>query len=288
MIGIRLRGFRSRKLLKASASRPQRGATSPVTASVGRVRPPFVDCHSHVCPSGDDGASTVAEGALLCREAARHGTRILFATPHVWPNLTLTPERERAVRASFAELAPVAGLELRLGFELTPSAALLREDLWRYELGGTGCVLMEVPFVGSGEPLVELAKRAEAQGLVPVIAHPERSEAAETEPDLAWRLARRGWPVQVNSTSLLGRHGPRISALAWELVEAGAAAVVGSDGHRQTRPPHLDDAWNAVAERIGEDRARPMFDGTALGLAAVDASEPRPTPTPSRAATRGA
>jgi protein-tyrosine phosphatase len=288
MIGIRLRGFRSRKLLKASASRPQRGATSPVTASVGRVRPPFVDCHSHVCPSGDDGASTVAEGALLCREAARHGTRILFATPHVWPNLTLTPEREMAVRASFAELAPVAGLELRLGFELTPSAALLREDLWRYELAGTGCVLMEVPFVGSGEPLVELAKRAEAQGLVPVIAHPERSEAAETEPDLAWRLARRGWPVQVNSTSLLGRHGPRISALAWELVEAGAAAVVGSDGHRQTRPPHLDDAWNAVAERIGEDRARPMFDGTALGLAAVDASEPRPTPTPSRAATRGA
>jgi protein-tyrosine phosphatase len=250
------------------------------------VRPAFVDCHSHVCPSGDDGASTVAEGALLCREAARHGTGILFATPHVWPSLTLTVDREQAVRAAFAELAPVAGLELRLGFELTPSAALLRQDLRRYELDGTGCVLMEVPFVGSGEPLVELAKRAEAQGLVPVIAHPERSEAAEAEPDFAWRLAHHGWPVQVNSTSLLGRHGLGVTELAWELVETGAAAVVASDGHRQTRPPHLDDAWDAVAERIGEDRARPLFDGTALGLVATEASEPRPTP--SRAATRGA
>jgi protein-tyrosine phosphatase len=254
---------------------------------VGDVPPAFVDCHSHVCPSDDDGASTVAEGALLCREAARHGTAILFATPHVWPNLPLTPKREEAVRARFAELVPRAGLELRLGFELTPSAWLVREDLGRYELDGTGCVLMEVPFIGPGEPLVRLATRAEAQGLVPVIAHPERSEAALSDPDFAWRLAQRGWPLQLNATSLLGRHGPGISDLAWSLVETGAAAVVASDGHRQTRPPHLDDAWEAVAERIGDEQARPLFDGTALGLGAeAEARTPRPTPSP--AATRGA
>ena len=251
------------------------------------MRPPFVDCHSHVCPSGDDGASTVAEGAVLCREAARRGTAILFATPHVWPNLTLTRKREDAVRSRFAELVPRAGLELRLGFELTPSPALLREDLARYELDGTGRVLMEVPFVGSGEPLVRLARRAEAQGLVPVIAHPERSEAVQSDPDFAWRLAARGWPLQLNATSLLGRHGPWTSELAWRLLETDAATIVGSDGHRQTRPPHLDDAWEAVAARLGEERARPLFDGTELGLARpAAASEPRPTP--SRAATRDA
>ena len=101
------------------------------------MHPPFVDCHSHVCPSGDDGAATVAQGALLCAEAARRGTGILFATPHVWPTLPLTAERERRVRAAFAELSERAPLELRLGFELTPSAELLRADLRRYELEGT-------------------------------------------------------------------------------------------------------------------------------------------------------
>jgi protein-tyrosine phosphatase len=251
------------------------------------MRPAFVDCHSHVCPSDDDGASTVAEGAVLCREAARHGTAILFATPHVWPSLPLTPKREEAVRARFADLVPRAGLELRLGFELTPSTWLVREDLGRYELDGTGCVLMEVPFVGPGEPLVGLARRAEAQGLVPVIAHPERSEAAQSDPDFAWRLAERGWPLQVNATSLLGRHGRSINDLAWRLVETGAAAVVASDGHRQTRPPHLDEAWEAVAERVGVAQARPLFDGTVLGLGSGNAAS-TPRPTPSRAATRGA
>ncbi len=247
--------------------------------------PAFVDCHSHVCPSGDDGAATVAEGAVLCREAARRGTAILFATPHVWPSLPLTEQREEAVRASFDELTPLAGLELRLGFELTPSRALLREDLGRYELDGTGCVLMEVPFVGPGEPLVRLAERAEAQGLLPVVAHPERSEAGQADPAFAWALAERGWPLQVNATSLEGRHGRRTHDLAWELLESGAASLVGSDGHRQTRPPHLDEAWRAVSERIGEDRARPLFDGTALGLAGA-ATTRRPTPSP--AATPGA
>jgi len=94
----------------------------------------FVDCHSHVCPSGDDGASSIAEGAILCREAARRGTGILFATPHVWPHLPLTAAREERIRSAFAELAPRAGLELRLGFELTPSEPLLHEDLHRYAL----------------------------------------------------------------------------------------------------------------------------------------------------------
>jgi protein-tyrosine phosphatase len=246
------------------------------------ARPAFVDCHSHVCPSGDDGAPTVAEGGVLCREAARHGTAILFATPHVWPHLTLTPDREERVREDFEQLRLRAGLELRLGFELTPSEALLRDEIARYRLEGTACVLMEVPFVGSADGLVRLAERAEGEGLTPVIAHPERSEAMLDEPRLAAELADRGWFLQVNATSLTGRHGPSVERLGWSIVEEGLAAVVGSDGHRQTRPPHLDDAWEAVAARIGADRAWSLFDGSALGLV----SEPRQLP--SRVATRGA
>jgi protein-tyrosine phosphatase len=81
------------------------------------VREPFfVDCHSHVVPSGDDGVGTVEEGLDLCAEAARRGTRLLFATPHVWPHLPLPPEREAEIRRAHAEVAARADLELRLGF----------------------------------------------------------------------------------------------------------------------------------------------------------------------------
>jgi hypothetical protein len=64
----------------------------------------FVDCHSHVCPSGDDGARDIGEGVVLCGDAARHGTRLLFATPHVWPQLPLSADRERTIRAALAAL----------------------------------------------------------------------------------------------------------------------------------------------------------------------------------------
>jgi protein-tyrosine phosphatase len=241
----------------------------------------FVDLHSHVVPSGDDGARTISEGRSLCAGAAQHGTRLLYATPHVWPQLTLTPSREAAIRSAFAAVAAGTGIELRLGFELTPTADLLDEDPGRYRLQGTDAVLMEVPFIGSADLLLPLAEQTEAAGLRPVIAHPERAEAVRTEPGLAFELAERGWLLQVNATSVTGYHGAEIASLAWEFLEKGLVALVASDGHRPDRPPQLDVAYDAVRARLGEADSRSLFDGSALGLAAT-------APVPSRAETPAA
>ena len=234
----------------------------------------FVDVHSHVVPSGDDGVKSREQGLELSALAARRGTGILYATPHVWPTLTLTDEREAAVREAHAEMASAAaraGLELRLGFELTPTPTLLGEDPRRYRLEGLEAVLMELPFHGSLRLSERLAEHIEAAGLTPVIAHPERSQDVLDTPSLAVRLRERGWLLQLNGSSLLGDHGPEIEATAWELIDRDVADLVGSDGHRNARPPFLDQAYLAVRQRVGE-RADALFDGRALGfeLAARD------------------
>ena len=54
----------------------------------------------------------------------------------------------------------------------------------------------------------------------------------------------------------------------WRLVDDGLAALVASDGHRATRPMLLDGAYELTRERVGEERASRLFDGSALGLAA--------------------
>jgi protein-tyrosine phosphatase len=241
---------------------------------------PFVDCHSHVVPSGDDGAQSIEEGLALCHTAARHGTSVLFATPHVWPYFTLSEEREAEIRSAFGRVRPRAGLDLRLGFELTPARPLLREDPSRYLLEGTDCVLMEVPFTGPADLVFRLAEHVESNGFRPVIAHPERTEAVLADPPIAAELAARGWLLQVNATSLLGRHGPEPEALGWELLERDVAQIVASDGHRATRPAQLDDAYELAAARLA-DRALRLFDGTALGVST-------PSRTASRAASTGA
>lgn len=240
---------------------------------MGSVGSMFWDVHSHVVPSGDDGAQSLDEGLELCRSAAERGTSVLFATPHVWPTLTLTVEREQAIRANHATLAEDAaafGLDLRLGYELTPRPSLLDEDPSRYTLGSLPAVLMEVPFHGSLSLAEALAGHIEGSGLTPVIAHPERSERVIADHGVAARLHERGWLLQVNATSLLGYHGAEIEATAWRLLADARVDLVGSDGHRSARPAHLDEAFRLVQARVGE-AARPLFDGSALaGLAARD------------------
>jgi protein-tyrosine phosphatase len=226
----------------------------------------FVDIHSHVVPSGDDGAGSVEAGLALCLEAARRGTRVLYATPHVWPTLRLTEEREEVVRAAYAEMAPLVaehGLDLRLGWELTPSAALLEEDPRRYRLGDLPAVLMEVPFHGSLAVAERLGAHIEASGLTPIIAHPERAEGVREAMGSVASFRERGWLIQVNATSLLGSHGAEQEDAAWRILRGGLADLVASDGHRTTRPPHLDEAHRLVRARLGEG-ADPLFDGSAL------------------------
>lgn len=229
--------------------------------------PGYVDIHSHVVPSGDDGARSVEAGLALCLEAGRHGTRTLYGTPHVWPSLPLTPEREQAVRAAHAEMAAELaphGVDLRLGWELTPAERLLEEDPGRYRLGDLPAVLMEVPFHGSLALAERLAEHVEAHGLTPIVAHPERAESVRARPGSADALRERDWLLQVNATSLLGYHGPEQASEGWRLVEDGLADLVASDGHRMARPPFLDEAYELVLSRLGEERADALFTGAAL------------------------
>ena len=149
-------------------------------------------------------------------------------------------------------------------------------------LEGTDAVLVEVPFTGQRRAAAGGgASTSRPSGLRPLIAHPERAESVLERPSLARDLVERGWSLQVNATSLLGRHGPEIEALAWGLVDDDVVAVVASDGHRPLRPPHLDEAYAAVRVRVGETRARSLFDGRRSG--SLEACRP----LPSRAAARG-
>ncbi|HYM63872.1 MAG TPA: CpsB/CapC family capsule biosynthesis tyrosine phosphatase [Gaiellaceae bacterium] len=238
----------------------------------------FVDLHSHVVPSGDDGVGSVEEGLSLCRQAATRGTRVLYATPHVWPHLGLDTGREHRIRAAHLEMAHEAAtfaLRLELGFEVTPSIELLEEDMLRYRLGDLPAVLVDMPFSGGLGLTVRFAEHIETFGLMPVLGHPERADAVLEDIGFARRLQERGWLLQVNSSSLLGTHGPARQAVGWRLVEERLCHAVASDGHRQTRPPFLEEAYDAVKARIGGEADR-LFDGSALAARdGVDLAERR-------------
>ena len=235
----------------------------------------FVDVHSHVIPSGDDGARNVAEGLELCRQAAEQGTRLLFGTPHAHIRTSpypLTAKRIERARASHAEMkdeCAAFGLELRLGWELAPSGVLIGQ-IEDYELEGTGAVLVEFPgpWFEYADPLATLRRQIEqirAAGLGVVLAHPERSVEIQRRPELVLPFVADEALICFNGDSFVGDHGGAPERCAWRLLELGVGDLIASDAHRRGRPSKLRDAVDVVADRIGRERALALVDGSALG-----------------------
>jgi protein-tyrosine phosphatase len=234
----------------------------------------FIDVHSHVVPSGDDGAKTVVEALELCRLAVEGGTSVLFATPHAhasWDHHPRTSEREGLFVQAFPQVkagAAELGLELRRGWEVFPS--VLREsDPASFALEGTQAVLVEFPghWLGlENDSLLvgEAAERIVATALVPVVAHPERSVGLRHGFEIAAELVERGCLLCPNSDSLLGRNGPAAEQLVRRLLDEGLVALIASDGHRATRPPRLDQAYDLLLRSYGADSVDRLFDGSAL------------------------
>ena len=231
----------------------------------------FVDIHSHVIPSGDDGVRSVEDGMALLRETAHRGTVTQFGTPHVTDGHPLTRRRRRRVEDAhqrMAERSAEFGLRLELGWELSPLQSLLYLDPADLRLGDLPACLLELPLPHTRprnlSRFEECARHIEASGLTPVLGHPERCHPVQECPDLLRPMAEAGRLLQVNGDSLLGRNGDSAQATGWWMIDQGLCHLVASDGHRASRPPYLDRAFAAVAARIGEDAARPLFDGSAL------------------------
>jgi protein-tyrosine phosphatase len=234
----------------------------------------YVDTHSHMVPSGDDGVKSRVEALDLLREAAERGTAVQYATPHANALFPLTPERRRVAEENHAELAEECaafGLDLQLGFELAGEPWLLDEDPRDYRLGSLPVCLLEFPLPYTDTTTLDLVtacgEHIEAAGLAVLLAHPERCRMVHRDLDVVRAYKERGWLTQINSTSLLGRDGTTNEHVGWELVLSGLADVVATDSHRAQRPPFLDEVHDALARRVGLDEADRLTCGVALPAA---------------------
>jgi protein-tyrosine phosphatase len=234
----------------------------------------FVDLHTHVVPSGDDGAHDVESGLALCRQMAAEGTAVVYATPHAHPPdswFPITEERVALVRGGYAEMKPACarfGLDLRLGWELSATGVLVGE-LSDYVLEGTRAILLELPgpwFSFEDEVAVtrEEAAAIRAAGLEVILAHPERSLSVQRRPELLHELVEEGVLVCFNADSFVGGHGETCERCAWRLLELGVGDFVASDAHRPERPSRLREAVMAIAARYGRERALALAEGAAL------------------------
>ena len=223
------------------------------------------DVHSHILPGLDDGAKTVEEFVAMARAAAAGGTTVMLATPHrrdVTEGFSIAYLRElfaemvEELEARGIELTLVLGMENHLDAEL-PEALARGAAL---PMNGTRYALVELPFFGHPHWVEPALSDIQASGITPVLAHPERIELLQRDPDVLRAFVERGMLTQVTAGSVIGQWGDEVKRFTHDLLGRGLVHMLASDTHAPDGPrsPSLLPGMEAAAEIIGAEQARAM------------------------------
>jgi protein-tyrosine phosphatase len=212
------------------------------------------EIHFHVLPGIDDGPPDVEDSIALARQARDDGTGTIVATPHVRTDFHARvddlPDRVRELQARLdAERVPVA---LRVGAELGHDMVgrLGQRELDSIAHGPPGArwLLVECPFTGFDDGFAAATAELRDRGFGIVLAHPERAAGALDggAHELRRELAA-GAVLQVNASSLLGRHGGPAREAGAELAKRYPVALA-SDAHGPWKPPSLTTGVRAAVD----------------------------------------
>lgn len=228
----------------------------------------MIDLHCHILPGVDDGSEDLTTSLDMAAMAAGSGVHAIVATPHcnipgLRPNYAdrALYDAVRALRGAVQD----AGIALQIyaGAEIffTPEVPLLLENRWLPTLNGSRYLLVEFPFDAPEEYMTRGLEEIKAAELTPIVAHPERYFAVQLEPGIFIDWFQRGFALQLNKDSILGRLGSRAERAAQWALRRGLAHVVASDAHGvRVRNPSMDTLREELAENYSEEYARLLLE----------------------------
>src|SRR5690606_31905874 len=138
-----------------------------------------------------------------------------------------------------------AGQEIRL----VENIVTLLEKKEALTLANSHFILLELPSSTIPKYTKEIIIALQAEGVTPIIAHPERNRAIAERPGKLEELIREGAVAQITAGSLAGHFGKTIQKLSLDLVKANLVHTYGSDVHNLTTRPLLFDAGLTYLEK---------------------------------------
>jgi protein-tyrosine phosphatase len=220
-----------------------------------------IDLHAHLLSGLDDGPQTLAQAVELCRTARLNGITRAVACPHALGHYDTNPARvadglrelQERLREEYLDLELKAGMECWLSPEL-PERIRAGKVL---TLGGSRYIGVEFPFTAIPAYADEVLFRVRAEGLTPVLFHPERTAEFVHRPDRLEKYVRSGSFVVMNAGSLLGAYGRAVRQGAIQLLKRGLVHALATDAHGNTaRAADFGHAFEVAARVIGEGQAR--------------------------------
>lgn len=216
----------------------------------------MIDIHCHLLPGFDDGAEDLREAQIMAAMAVDSGVDGIVVTPHFRGAADTARQDTAVIDRLFETLQQEFAhtdlpLTLYKGAEILclPETPELAAKGLLPTLAGTRYLLTEFYFDEDFDSINERLAELAADGLVPVVAHPERYGAIQQNPRRLFDWFETGYVLQLNKGSVLGAFGPRVEQTAAFMLDNGIAHLVASDAHGiDRRTPHM----TALREHLEE------------------------------------
>ncbi len=209
----------------------------------------MIDIHLHILPGVDDGAQTMEESIRMAKVAQKSGVDRVIATPHC-----NHPFRARGYSAkeliertaAFRKELEKQGISIQIyeGMEIyvDENTSTLIRDGKLFGLNHGKYYLLEFPFDAEPSWIDERLDEIASPSVIPLIAHVERYDCAQKDPQLIYRWLRGGCEIQVNQGSFFGTFGREAQKTAVTALENGLITCIASDAHdAAARSPWMKD-----------------------------------------------
>lgn len=225
----------------------------------------FIDIHNHVISGLDDGAESIEESIQMLKRALDNNIKKLIVTPHYRENIY---ENDKAIiNHKLTELKNLINknqidIELYPGSEIFLSkntSGLLREGSLQ-TLNNTKYILIELYPISKYNAFnfMEELYNLSLDGYKIILAHVERYDFTHENPNMIYDLVNEGFYMQINVNSLKPHH-PNYKA-SKKLLDHNLVQFIASDAHSYlARPLELQNGYNCVKRKYGEERANRLF-----------------------------
>jgi len=203
------------------------------------------DFHNHLLPGIDDGSKHLNMSLNMLRAYQRLGFSSVIPSPHVYQELY--PNTPETIKKAFQELTIKNNLEKVPCIPSYCAEYMVDEAFVKNLESGIPnlllCkkyILLEIHFFGGTRHLEQACFKLSQNGVVPILAHPERYHRLETITQFQ-ALKQKGFYLQLNALSLLGYYGPEVKQKAQLLLKSGLYDLVATDAHN---PQNLEQLFS--------------------------------------------
>lgn len=213
-----------------------------------------VDFHSHIIPGVDDGSRSFEMTSSMLETSKSEGVKYIAATSHfilgeVEYSRADYDLRLKNVQENIEEINVVPGMEVYINPELKK----LYKEKRIWTINNSRYMLIELPMNDFPVYTEEIFYELRLEGVVPILAHPERNRAIIKNEALLESLIEQGAMAQMNVGSLTGAFGKTIKEFAERLVKRNLIQIIGSDAHNDRHRTTSVNEGRHIIEKINPD-----------------------------------